>query len=235
VALSASGGSSGRTIHYSTDGGETWSSVVGDDATVEISADGAHHFLYYASNALGSGLTSDAGYVNIDKTAPVTTVSGVSYEWRMAPVTVTLDALDSLSGIATTQYRLRGTAAWVAYSSPFTVSAPGTWVYQCRSTDKAGNVGLATTFTVRIAGKPMINRLNPSFGSRGATTMITGKFFGLTHGVVKFGTKTCLKYVSWSATQIKCKVPATAKYGAVKVTVTTAAGKSNAKSFTVKR
>jgi len=51
---------------------------------------------------------------------------------------------------------------------------------------------------------------------------------------VKFGSKACTTYVSWSATQIKCKVPATAKYGAVQVTVATAAGKSNAMSFTVK-
>ena len=52
---------------------------------------------------------------------------------------------------------------------------------------------------------------------------------------MKFGARICAKYVSWSATQIKCKVPAKAKYGAVQVTVTTAAGKSNALSFTVKR
>jgi uncharacterized protein (TIGR03437 family) len=52
---------------------------------------------------------------------------------------------------------------------------------------------------------------------------------------VKFGAKTCTKYVSWSATQIKCKVPAAAKYGSLKVTVTTGGGASNAKSFTVRR
>jgi len=52
---------------------------------------------------------------------------------------------------------------------------------------------------------------------------------------VKFGAKTCTRYVVWSDTQVKCKVPMAARFGAAKVTVTTAAGTSNAKSFTVKR
>ena len=52
---------------------------------------------------------------------------------------------------------------------------------------------------------------------------------------LKFGSKTCTTYVSWSATQITCNVPTNAKYGKVSVTVATFAGKSNAKNFTVKR
>ena len=38
---------------------------------------------------------------------------------------------------------------------------------------------------------------------------------------MKFGSKACAKYVSWSTTRIMCKVPAKAKHGAVKVTVNT--------------
>jgi hypothetical protein len=52
---------------------------------------------------------------------------------------------------------------------------------------------------------------------------------------VKFGSKKCTTYVLWSATKIKCRVPAKAKYGTVQVRVTTAAGIGNAKSFKVKR
>ena len=50
-----------------------------------------------------------------------------------------------------------------------------------------------------------------------------------------FGNKACTACVSWSATQITCNVPTNAKYGKVSVTVTTFAGKSKAKNFTVKR
>ena len=84
---------------------------------------------------------------------------------------------------------------------------------------------------------PSITRLQPAAGKRGATVTVSGTGFGASQGggSVKFGAKTCTKYVSWSATLIKCKVPTAAKYGSLKVTVTTAAGASNAMSFTVKR
>jgi len=52
---------------------------------------------------------------------------------------------------------------------------------------------------------------------------------------VKFGAKKCAKYLSWSAARIKCKAPARAKLGKVKVTVVTTAGPSNAKGFAVKK
>jgi uncharacterized protein (TIGR03437 family) len=72
---------------------------------------------------------------------------------------------------------------------------------------------------------------------RHALVNITGTDFGAAKGssTVKFGTKTVTNYVSWSDVQVTCKVPATAKYGKVTVTVTTTAGKTNALSFTVKR
>ena len=52
---------------------------------------------------------------------------------------------------------------------------------------------------------------------------------------VKFDAKVCTKWVSWSATRIKVKVPAKAKSDRIKVEVTTAVGTSNGKSFKVKR
>ena len=66
---------------------------------------------------------------------------------------------------------------------------------------------------------------------------ISGTNFGAAQGasLVKFGSKTCTVYASWSDKQIECQVPRKAKYGAVKVTVKTSLGKSNGKSFKVKR
>jgi len=52
---------------------------------------------------------------------------------------------------------------------------------------------------------------------------------------VKFGTKVRTKYAPWSATRIKVKAPAKAKFGKIKVEVTTAVGPSNGKGFRVKR
>ena len=50
---------------------------------------------------------------------------------------------------------------------------------------------------------------------------------------MKFGAVTCSNYLSWSATRIICRVPAGAKTGKLKVTLSTAAGASSAVSFTV--
>lgn len=85
--------------------------------------------------------------------------------------------------------------------------------------------------------KPAITALRPTSARRGALVAISGMGFGAARSTsaVKFGTVACTKYVSWSATRITCRVPAKAKYGTVKVTVTSTAGKSNAMSFTVKR
>ena len=84
---------------------------------------------------------------------------------------------------------------------------------------------------------PSIAGLKPASAKRGALVTISGADFGAARGTsaVKFGSTPCTKYVSWSDGRIKCKVPAKAKYGVVKVTVTTTAGKSNALSFRVKR
>ena len=84
---------------------------------------------------------------------------------------------------------------------------------------------------------PGLVKLKPASGKRGSTVTVSGTGFGPARGTssVRFGTKTCTVFVSWSDTQIKCRVPATARNGVVKVTVTTTGGTSNALSFTVKR
>jgi hypothetical protein len=84
---------------------------------------------------------------------------------------------------------------------------------------------------------PVITKLSPTAARRGAVVTVIGKHFGAKGSTssVRFGTKACTKYVSWTDTRIRCRVPAKAAYGSVKVTVKTAVGKSNAKSFKVKR
>ncbi len=84
---------------------------------------------------------------------------------------------------------------------------------------------------------PTITGLGPASAKRGGLVTISGANLGAAQGAgtVRFGGAECARYVSWSATRIQCKVPATASYGKVSVTVTTTAGASNAMSFTVKR
>jgi hypothetical protein len=84
---------------------------------------------------------------------------------------------------------------------------------------------------------PRITKREPASAKRGALVSIAGVNFGAVRGVsvVKFGLKTCTAYLSWSDGQITCKVPRQAKYGTVKIAVTTPAGRSNAVRFKVKR
>jgi hypothetical protein len=102
-------------------------------------------------------------------------------------------------------------------------------------TTPGGTATSATSFTIK--SKPKITKLTPTSGKRGVTVTITGTRFGLKRGTsyVKFGLRKCSKYLSWSKTRIKCRVPAKAKFGWLKVRVTTTVGTSNAKSFRVKR
>jgi hypothetical protein len=105
-------------------------------------------------------------------------------------------------------------------------------------TTSGGTIVSAGTFTVTtVPSKPTIAKLSPTSGKRGVIVTITGKNLGALRGAsyVKFGTVKATKYPSWTATKIKVAVPKTAKVGATKITITTKAGKSNAKSFTVKR
>jgi hypothetical protein len=85
--------------------------------------------------------------------------------------------------------------------------------------------------------KPALATLSRKAGKRGAVVVLTGAGFGARRGTsyVKFGGVHCTRYLSWSDTRIKCKVPAHAKLGKRMVKVHTLAGLSNAKAFRVKR
>ena len=69
--------------------------------------------------------------------------------------------------------------------------------------------------------KPALSRLSPTSGRRGISVTLTGKNFGAKRGTsyVKFGAVKVGKYISWSKTRIKCRVPAKAKFGKLRVTV----------------
>ena len=97
-------------------------------------------------------------------------------------------------------------------------------------------VVLATT-NGGVLPRPSLTKLKPAAARRGSVVTITGKDFGTRRGTntVNFGSRRCGKYVSWSMTRIRCRVPAKAKFGALNVRVTTTAGTSNAVRFRVKR
>ena len=86
-------------------------------------------------------------------------------------------------------------------------------------------------FTVK---PPVITAIAPAAGKVGAIVTVAGNFFGPAQGAstVSFNGTAATVYTSWTNTIIKCKVPAGATSGLVKVTTT--AGTSSGKLFTVK-
>jgi hypothetical protein len=84
-----------------------------------------------------------------------------------------------------------------------------------------------------VPAVPVIGYLSPNRGHSGATVKLSGWHFGAVRGssLIKFGSRTATRYVSWSDTRIIVRVPQGTVRGQVKVTVKTAAGTSAAKSF----
>jgi FG-GAP repeat len=108
---------------------------------------------------VGANLQQGSAYVfPTDGVVPVTTatVAPPANEsgWHAAPVTVSLQASDALSGVAATDYRLAGAAGWTPYTGSFSVGTPGVSTWEYRSLDAAGNLEEAKTLTINIDTTP---------------------------------------------------------------------------------
>jgi hypothetical protein len=74
----------------------------------------------------------------------------------MQPVTVTVSAMDNLTGIESTQCRVNG-GEWFTYNEPFTIAENGSHTVECYSTDGASTVeDLAATVSFTIL-QPVTN------------------------------------------------------------------------------
>jgi len=102
ISLSATDSDSGvKEIHYSVDGIETV--VSGSSASLTISTEGMYTLSYYAVDNADNNETSHSLSINIDKTSPVITITGISdgatYQLGMVP-TPGYTATDNFSGVA---------------------------------------------------------------------------------------------------------------------------------------
>ena len=164
ILVTTSEATATATVHFSIDGGGTYSTVLASKAgtaTVDVSvtAEGSHLFRYYASDngtATVEAASTGSTYVNIDSVAPTTTTSptlasSATTGWRDAPVLVTLNWTDVSSGVPVggTSYRLNDGNLTV-YGSPFTVSTEGSTKLTYRSVDRALNAEATQTAYVNI-------------------------------------------------------------------------------------
>jgi hypothetical protein len=102
------------------------------------------------------------------------------------------------------------TSSTTTPNGPYTITATGTSGSIVHSAQSALSVNL-----------PHIISLSPTLGPEGTLVTITGKNFATAQGssTVRFNGTTATTITSWSATQIKAKVPVGATTGMVQVTV----------------
>jgi len=201
--LSASDPGSGSTgsgvlhTYYSLDNASCTSAALGSCLTYanpfSIATEGKHTVYYFAEDIATNFEARKSRAVNIDKTAPHTTdtlsgtLSGTIYT---GPVTNTLAATDSLSGVSTTVYQING-GALTTYTAPFSVSTLGAHTITFHSTDLAGNVeGAETTaFTIHSpTTTALTSTANPSVVSTAVTftATVTAALGGPATGTVTF-------------------------------------------------
>jgi hypothetical protein len=147
VSLSSTDPVSGvSAILYSLDGSEPSIPYLGEP--VVISAQGATVIRFAAIDVRGNLEPTQQAIVFIDDNAP-TTSDNAPASWVKGPVDVTLQATDTVSGVAATHYRLDG-GEWTAYDSPIHLTAEGQTSIEYRSVDVKGNTEQTRTATVMI-------------------------------------------------------------------------------------
>lgn len=129
-------------------------------------------------DAAGNSSFASSATVSIDKTPPDTmgTVSGVPTGWGayFTPVTVTLTASDTLSGLANTVYQLDGGAPQT-YGASFTIATSGAHTVTFYSTDVAGNVESTQSISLTSVSPTIV--CSPTSGAFGQALTISGTNF----------------------------------------------------------
>src|SRR3989441_4805479 len=152
VRLDATDASSGvAAIHYRVDDGP-WQDYTGAFILVE----GRHALAYYAVDVAGLVETAHSASILIDTTPPTTTavLSGTlgANGWYISNVTVSLNATDASSGVASIFYRV-DSGSWENYTGSFSL-ADGRHVVEYYATDQAGNAEPATSRSISIDTMP---------------------------------------------------------------------------------
>ena len=148
-------GSGVASIEYSVDG----AAFVPYTEPLQIDAPGEHTVAFRATDVAGN--VSEEGSVSFtvvdapgEDTTPPSVSSVVSgsqdANWNyLDSATLTIEALDVDSGVASVEYKLDD-GDWTAYTEPVVVDTPGTHTVAYRATDNAGNVSaeLSGSFTI---------------------------------------------------------------------------------------
>ncbi|PKQ19886.1 MAG: laccase [Actinobacteria bacterium HGW-Actinobacteria-6] len=117
------------------------------DDTIVLGEEYSYQVIAYNQEGTATSTPVAIGPI-VDDTAPMTT-SNVDGMWHQQPFSVTLVATDTLSGVASTSYKLDA-GATMPYSASFDVSGEGTHTLEFWSEDNLGAVESTNTATVKI-------------------------------------------------------------------------------------
>ena len=123
-------------------------------------AEGQHAMMFRSIDAAGNMEAEQTLQFKLDLTAPhfQDSLSGTPGNggWYRSSVSVTVQATDGLSGVATLEYR-EGSSSWTAYAGDhvtFVVAPDGSHTIDFRATDAAGNPEEVQTLEFKIDATP---------------------------------------------------------------------------------
>jgi hypothetical protein len=157
---------------YSTDGGSSWSGWLADGSLAHSSPEVTTVYLTLTISSLiesasanqvrfslldFSGANEESGpyTVQVDGTPPdVTATPDKTGSWIQPPVNIALQANDALSGVDRTEYRRQGAMTWRTGAVIIIDGSQGdgTYTYEYRARDRAGNVSDPQTVSVNVDG-----------------------------------------------------------------------------------
>jgi hypothetical protein len=168
-----------------SDGGTVWTSM-GAPVTNDV-PDAKVGLMAIGPSQTRGPVTVDFDWfrVSVDETAPEVTATvnpaepnGTGGWWTSAP-TVTVNAVDAGSGVASTEYRVDD-GDWKPYTAPFAVTGDGVHAVRYRATDVRGNTSEPGSVTVKL-------------DATAPTVEVAGLYDGVSYGHAED------KAVSWQA------------------------------------